>query len=578
MKIEKLLLGLFASFLMVGCSQNDDAPNASEEAKGKDKDSYLCINIKSTYDMSSRTSNTDFEEGTDGANGTNNENSVSKIHFFFFDALGNPFDVSGDRPVAITEGFGNYVIVSQDIDTEVESDNAHIEKFVKAIVVIHTPNHNYPASVVAVLNWDYSAQVSLTLSALKDNLATSLYAENEGVKSNFLMSNSVYVNSGLKEATPLETKHFAPTDQLAINNPVEVYVERLAAKVQVDIEKEGNADYKSFGTTHALKVNGTTLQTSLTDNNVYAKILGWDLNTTISQSYLLKHVEESWETTPPFSNWTDWNEAVKHRSYWGIGAHGAAGTQYSKEFKWTTIANTFPSIEYCMENTNTASATNVLVKAQLVDADGNNISVAQFLGQYYYEDKTPDTENSPIDNWATLRTAVADALQGKMLTGNNKDVNITPSDIKLVAGHTKYPNEASAYYKVYFELSSTGSAKTWYKSDGTQFSDATAVNTEMNNLLIPAKMWYDGATYYFTPISHFGYQNAVIRNHYYKVQITKVQGLGTPVNDTEIDDTEEPTPPFIPEPVDPSDSESFIAAKINVLSWRLNEYDVTLGQ
>ena len=45
MKIEKLLLGLFASFLMVGCSQNDDLPNGGEEAKGKD--SYLSIKINS---------------------------------------------------------------------------------------------------------------------------------------------------------------------------------------------------------------------------------------------------------------------------------------------------------------------------------------------------------------------------------------------------------------------------------------------------------------------------------------------------------------------------------------------------
>lgn len=568
MKIEKLLLGLFASFLMVGCSQNDDSPNSGEQ---EDKNSYLAINIKSTYDMSSRTTDNDFVDGTP------NENAVNKVHFFFFDGHGAAFDVSGDTPEAV-KGFGNYVIVDNPTLTD-DTQNAHIEKLINAIVVIHTKDHKYPASVVAVLNWDYAAQESLSLAQLKSHLTQQIYQDNQGTKTNFLMSNSVYVNSGLKEATPLNTAHFAASDQMALDHPVDIYVERLAVKVHVDVEKENNADYKEIGGKPALKANGVSLTTDHeADNAVYAQILAWDLNTTISQSYLVKHVDAAWETTPPFANWTDWNEAAKHRSYWGIGAHDANGTTFQKSFKWSDIPNSIPSSDYCMENTSTDNSTNILVKGQLVDAEGKHISVAQFLGSYYKQD-------TGADKWSSLRQAVAEALKDKLFCDvNGTKTTIQSSDIKLVAGHKKYPTDAHEYYKVYFELCTNttgyGTQRTggWFDADKTTALTNEQVNAKMAQLLLPAKMWYDGATYYFTRISHFGYQDAVIRNHYYQVQIEKVQGLGTPVNNSNIDDPEDPNPPIIPEPVDPSDTESFIAAKINVLSWRLNSYNVILGQ
>ena len=56
MKIEKLLLGLFASFLMVGCSQNDDLPNGEEQGKGFKEYSYVKVNVKSGNDFSRATS------------------------------------------------------------------------------------------------------------------------------------------------------------------------------------------------------------------------------------------------------------------------------------------------------------------------------------------------------------------------------------------------------------------------------------------------------------------------------------------------------------------------------------------
>ena len=80
-------------------------------------------------------------------------------------------------------------------------------------------------------------------------------------------------------------------------------------------------------------------------------------------------------------------------------------------------------------------------------------------------------------------------------------------------------------------------------------------------------------TYYFTSIKHkIGTEEArdgVVRNHYYKVKITGITGLGTPVFDPSIN--------IVPEEV--VDDNSYVAAQINVLSWAVvAQQDVVLGQ
>ena len=82
-----------------------------------------------------------------------------------------------------------------------------------------------------------------------------------------------------------------------------------------------------------------------------------------------------------------------------------------------------------------------------------------------------------------------------------------------------------------------------------------------------AKVWKDGYTYYYFDIKHLGNKIGVVRNHIYDANITKLTGLGTPVyNPDEI---------IYPEkPID--DEETFIAAQINILSWRIVKNDVEL--
>ena len=99
-------------------------------------------------------------------------------------------------------------------------------------------------------------------------------------------------------------------------------------------------------------------------------------------------------------------------------------------------------------------------------------------------------------------------------------------------------------------------------------------NDELNKELAksPVQVRKEGMTYYYTPIRHLaqnktemGYYG-VVRNHSYRITINTISGFGTPVYN----------PAEIIVPVIPKDTETFLAARINVLSWRVVPSSVDL--
>jgi hypothetical protein len=130
-------------------------------------------------------------------------------------------------------------------------------------------------------------------------------------------------------------------------------------------------------------------------------------------------------------------------------------------------------------------------------------------------------------------------------------------------------------YQTYFQLSNAGKAKVWYKRNGNAMEKLTvdtdpanlvqtAINTELKAIQ-PALFYENGRTYYYTNIKHLGTTAyGVVRNHIYDVKINSIAGFGTPVLSDVITDTTIETPET-PEEV----KETFLAAQINILSWRV---------
>jgi hypothetical protein len=78
-------------------------------------------------------------------------------------------------------------------------------------------------------------------------------------------------------------------------------------------------------------------------------------------------------------------------------------------------------------------------------------------------------------------------------------------------------------------------------------------------------------SYYTVDIEHLGNNEitnyAVVRNHSYVITVDGIKGLGTPVYDANNN---------VATPTEPEETSSYVAARINVLSWRIVNQNVTL--
>lgn len=450
-------------------------------------------------------------------NGTDAEQAISCATFYFFDQAGKAFNVNSS---------GNYVYVPVVTDNSGEAD-PNIESMTDPVLVIEKYKGQFPSSVVAVLN--YKGSESKSLDDLKNEMTSVGRTEQYG----FIMTNSVYMNAAGKEvdATPLTIDHFHTTSDKAKKNPVTIYVERMTAKVSV---KAGN---NAFNT--GVKLN---------DHDVYAKIVGWDLVSNQTESYFVKTIDPSW---------TDdelgfiWNDAPYYRSYW---TKKCVNDAVDNEFAYNDLTNTVATIEYVGEQVGTR--TKYVVAAELQKANGDALEIAQWYGTNYAGE-------------AALKVAVAATLQNKFMQfdGVSTYTSIDDNQIKCVAGMTDAES-----YEVKFQLATGVETTNWFSFDGSTYTPINDINAELAKLE-PAKIWNDGMTYYYADIKHLAQEKGkigeygVVRNHSYKVNVTGVKGWGTPVYDPNQN---------VEKPVKPTDKETYIAAEINVLSWRVVSQDVTL--
>ena len=373
------------------------------------------------------------------------------------------------------------------------------------------------------------------------------------------MSNSAHKNAaGAVYATPLEITNFKDSEDAALENPVKIYVERVATKVRLTTPSE--VLDRKFA---LLNKNGQHL--TIGNEQIYAGIVGWDLYNDYTESYLVKKLPNL-AYNDEFKGFY-WNSPSNHRSYW---ADSYAQT-VNDQLNWNTMS--YPSFMYCCENTtgdeNADSRTKVVIKAKLQDRLGQVVEVARWFGNDYIgrENLIQAVTNTLVNTYYSGVTVTQG--EGENETTTTEYSSITAADLMAVAGN----GENVEVYQVYFQLSTKeglGTAKTWYKRTGDTFTEITndALNAEFLDNINPALLYSDGQTYYYTDIKHLGSSYGVVRNHVYDVKIKSITGYGTPV----VDDQYTITTPVVPE----DDKETFVAAEINILSWRLVSNDVVL--
>jgi hypothetical protein len=177
-----------------------------------------------------------------------------------------------------------------------------------------------------------------------------------------------------------------------------------------------------------------------------------------------------------------------------------------------------------------------------------------------------------------LKTAIANTLKYSIYSGvtsgeTTEYTSLLPGDLTIVEANEAPVGSDIKAFEVFFQLSPEGLNKDWYEyQDGTY---APATDDEINTRLAqiqPALKYEAGQTYYYTDIKHLGASGStgefgVVRNHVYQFNITDINGYGTPVFDKDTD---------FETPQRPVDVETYVAAEINILSWRVVGQNETL--
>ena len=566
--MKKLFFAAMSLATIVSCSKNVD--DASSVATADGQAAFISVSLKAAGEMTRANENLEsFQYGS------TEENAIANATFYFFDAAGNPYNVDTDNAVEVN---------TKTLTTTTNSGTPvnNIEAYSNVILVIKQSQNTPPAKMVALINVaDPTDYADMTLAELQD--AASNYKTTNG----FVMSNSVYEKNGAEvvatEILP-ENIFTSPDPEGEVGDayvapensgvkPVEIFVERVAAKVKVNVSNkiEGVLNVPATDNTEAY-----TIYPVADVKDTYVKVRGWDVTNAAVESNLIK----DYATTTLFS---PVNNAAFHRSYW---ANTIASANPTHGFKFTDITKTVGSEAYYNENTltptnaegwynaNTISgatkASQLIVAAQLVDAEGKAKEFARWYGKDY--ENGDALKANMINNAAkqiftktTTTTGEGDeAVTETVLTG------ITISDVTFYqCDPGDYVSTGDTYkgdrrYEVRVKAKD---GVTYYHADGKTTYTADEVTAILANIE-PAMIWAGGMTYYYTLINHYGDADGMVRNHIYDITISGFKGIGTPVYD--------PTKIIIPEV--PVEQEAYhLTAQINILSWALVSQNVELG-
>jgi len=558
MKKYFLFMSVLASLFLAGCSQEEIAPDGEDNGSGEANTSYMAVNLMSS-DVKGTRAAAGYEDGSV------DENNVEKVRFYFFTANG------AIAPVKFLNGsyvnYYDWTPGEKDQKKDVV-DTDDTESVLNATIVISTKDGDkLPQSIAAVLNPTGLKDKSMNLTELK-GVVTDYADPVLTSKGKFVMFNSVYGKDKAEVcAVPIESTNLQKTPGNAEKNPITIYVERSVAKVKV-----------SLGTDVA-SASSDKLQLADKDGNdlkvggeqVYLKLGGWSLTAETTEGRLVKAINPTWA-----SDWWNGSGAFAHRSFWAINSKDAAN-KYSVSYN--DITTLFTTAKYTNENAldydteSPINRTKVILKGQLCKADGSNFTIVRHLGAHFADTYS----ETPADNLPALKANILSQLTANgynyYLENESTRTGLSANDLKIViATQDKIENSKNNCY-VYAQLTDEAVQKTWYNSlDKTVTTTITA--SEINNNLKDkdivdwALVWKDGMTYYYYEIIHYGIgENAtkgVVRNHIYDTKITKIAGLGTPVYN----------PDEVIYPEKPDENNHYIAAEINILSWRIvsNEY------
>lgn len=586
MKFFKLYSLALAGALMLGaCSSSDDLKDGGATAnEGK---SYIAVNIKSVGTAGAGTRADYNQGGGTYEDGTENEGAISAVRFFFFNSDGSPYIMKGTE-VNYKE-LNNTPVTGATKDDHLQT----IEGKTAAMLVIEGQTKTAPAYMIAVVNpgtltklEDKAYRESQLRDEFTDTKFVKIATDGTGKYSDFVMSNSVYSENGARVCASSVSGHVEENQDEAAKNPVDIYVERVVAKATTTVNTEKGWEKIADGVDagkYKIKVGKINIDAEH-EKDVYAVVQGWGLADENGTAELEKQIDV---TT---NNWTSailgidpWTSPDYHRCFWSASVPftTASGTNPIVNHAFSAFTTPFGTTPlYTCPNTPSYEEFTQKINEKPYDNTLTKVLVAAKL--VYYDD-AKNAHPADICKYRGMQILGADNVLKQVAkdhseywtvdpTNTSKHVLLAPTDLEYtredLVGST---TDKLKSYEVRPVLKA-GVKVYKKKSDGT--FETTDSNDELNNSLAqsPVQVRKEGMTYYYTPIRHLaqnktemGYYG-VVRNHSYRITINTISGFGTPVYN----------PDEVIDPVIPKDTETYLAARINVLSWRVVTSSVDL--
>lgn len=586
MKKFTMFSSVLASALMLvvaSCSSSDDITGGNGNAEGST--SYLVINLNSVGNAPA--SRAAYEQGNGKYDdGEDLENRINKVRFYFYNADGTAYKLQNTG----TNG-GDQNWIEQEVTTETGNHSVTVSGKTQAVLVLNGESNVSPASMLAVVNPEVgSSQLDENMVSRWSKMRTELTGKTFHDGNGFVMTNSTYEDGGKDLCTTLLSGRTYSTKDKALANPVDVYVERINAKVKAFIDPDNanfvkvttdetldgvnfNGKYKTkekVGDLTVTKSDGSTVEIP-----VFAYIEAWGVADENDQATYYKQIDvQNWTNATLGFDGTDtpWSSRDYHRCFWSKGvAFGGTPAHLPTNHPFSEYKANLGDALYTLPNTPTnylggttgkaydnpmnSELTKFLVTARLAytDASGNILpaEICTYKGQKFLGQE--NVKKVIADDLGTYYKMTTTA------TGTTYD-KIEPTDIEFsttTEGSSKLQD-----YQVVAKLKS--SITELYRLSGGDYVSANMADVKNELQAVPVEIHNGGRTYYYTPIKHLGKPKSIaeygiVRNHSYQVELNSIKGFGTPVYD--------PDKKIVP--VVPSDDLTYLAARINVLSWRV---------
>lgn len=573
MKIPKLFPFACVALMMTACASDKEEMGGGTKP-GSDPQ-YLAVNIVNVGATPTTRATDDYE------NGTTDESTIKKVRFYFFNSDGSPYLIKNPGVTGV-EGGGNknWLEASPADDSSTSGTPSQIEKITQTVLVINGVQSAAPAAIVAVVNpgtvdaAKIQSGETMRLSELRYSTVGSQFYKKDattGAVSDFVMSNSVYVNAGEDVCSSLVAGHVTTSEETARTKPVDLYVERVVAKVTADVDKTafklGNGtdwDANKYGTKNPVGKTG--------DYDVYAVIDGWGLANENGKAEVEKQVNKTW--TDGILGFSPWTTADYHRCFWetSVGFAAGAGGNQPVNPKFNQLKAKMQDVLYTLPNTPDSKVT---------DLKNNDLTKFAVAATLRYKDAAGNWHDAEICRYNGVSILGIDNLKRQVAltfsqyytsTDATNYTQLSKDDINF-----KNPNGTMQPYLVTPTLANdaTGTKKYYTKTT----TGITPTFTEVDKATVlaaieadKAEIRKDGRAYYYVPIKHLENtgklaEYGIVRNHFYKITLSGITGFGTPVYD----------PEKVVDPIVPTYENTYLAARVQVLQWRVVNQNASLG-